>query len=139
VPVAAFESLASSVLEWGTKRRHAGLILMDALSGAIPTIWDTFTDLNGTEHRQVNPTETQAAKDKLAAMHEAFSAWVWTDAERTDRLCDIYNREWNDTVSRQFNGDHLLLPGASSAVVMRPHQKRAKIPDALSQREDPGR
>ena len=37
----------------------------------------------------------------------------------------LYNDGFNNMVPRRFDGSHLLLPGASSAVVLRAHQKRA--------------
>ncbi len=124
VPVASFQGLAAATTDWGTERRHAGFLLLDALSGNVPEVWDHWRDADGTERRALNPKETQAAKDKLAAIQEAFAGWVWKNADRSDRLCGIYNREWNNLVTRTFNGDHLLLPGASDVIKLRHHQKR---------------
>jgi N12 class adenine-specific DNA methylase/predicted RNA methylase len=125
VTMSAFIGKAAATADWGTPRRHAGQLLLDALTSTIPQIWDVIEDAYGKETRVLNVKETQAAKDKLEAMKEAFVNWVWKDPERSDRLAEIYNRVYNNLVPRQFNGDHLLLPGASDAVTLRPHQKRA--------------
>jgi hypothetical protein len=125
VTMSAFIGKAAATADWGTPRRHAGQLLLDALTSTIPQIWDVIEDAYGKETRVLNVKDTQAAKDKLEAMKEAFVNWVWKDPERADRLAEIYNRVYNNLVPRQFNGDHLLLPGASDAVTLRPHQKRA--------------
>ena len=119
----AFAGQAAATSEWGTARRHAGELLDDALHSAIPTIWDTWHDADG-EHRQINAAETEAAKEKLGKIKAAFEAWVWTDPDRTDRLARSYNDTFNNLVPRHFDGMHLTLPGASSVIGFRPHQKR---------------
>ncbi len=77
------------------------------------------------EHRELNAQETEAAKEKLAKIKRAFETWVWSDSDRADRLVRLYNDGFNNMVPRRFDGSHLQLPGASSAVVLRAHQKRA--------------
>src|SRR3546814_2695020 len=61
---------------------------------------------------------------KLAAIKSTFETWVWLDSERADRLVRIYNDAYNNLVPRAFNGQHLKLPGASTTIRMRDHQKR---------------
>jgi N12 class adenine-specific DNA methylase len=123
VDAAAFKSSAAALADWGTRRRHAGDLLLDALTSNIPQIYDTIRDING-EVRVLNVKETQAAQDKLAAIKEAFSEWVWKEPKRADRLAGIYNETFNNIVPRSFDGSHLVLPGASDTVQLRQHQKR---------------
>ena len=123
VDEAPFKGQAAATSLWGTERRHAGLLLGDALNSAIPTIWDHWTDTDG-EHREINAQETEAAKEKLAKIKGAFGDWVWTDPGRTDRLAGLYNGRFNNLVPRHFDGSHLTLPGASSSIEFRAHQKR---------------
>jgi len=123
IDVDAFEGLAAATSEWGTARRHAGELLHDALNASIPQIWDTWRDADG-EHRELNASETEAAKEKLLKIKQAFERWIWTDVERTDRLARLYNDAFNNLVPRSFDGRHLQLPGASSAISLRDHQKR---------------
>ncbi|MFZ1427664.1 MAG: DEAD/DEAH box helicase family protein, partial [Geminicoccaceae bacterium] len=119
----AFEHQGSATSDWGTSRRHAGLLLEDALNARIPQIWDVWVE-DGEERRALNSEATEAAKEKLARLKAAFEGWVWTDPERADQLARIYNQRFNNLVPRHFDGSHLQLPGASSVIRFYPHQKR---------------
>ena len=76
------------------------------------------------EKRVLNGEATEAAKEKLARIKEAFTGWIWTDPDRTDRLARIYNDRFNNLVPRHFDGRHLTLPGASPIIRLYDHQKR---------------
>ena len=123
VDVAPFVCTAAGTSEWGTSRRNAGWLLHDALNSATPQIFDTVIE-DGVEKRVLNSEATEAAKEKLAKIKEAFTAWVWTDPDRTDRLARVYNDHFNNLVPRRFDGRHLTLPGASSIIRLYDHQKR---------------
>lgn len=97
--------------EWSTARRNAGWLLHDALNGATPQIFDTIVE-DGVEKRVLNSEATEAAKEKLARIKDAFTAWVWTDPDRTDRLARVYNDRFSNLVPRWFDGRHLTLPAA---------------------------
>ena len=124
INVHAFAGLASSSTDWGTSRRHAGELLMDALNASLPQIYDEFEE-DGVKKRVLNAADTEAAKDKLAKIKAAFETWVWKDVERADRLARIYNDRFNNLVPRHFDGSHLTIPGASSVISFYAHQKRA--------------
>ena len=109
--------------EWGTSRRNAGWLLHDALNNATPQIFDTVIE-DGVEKRVLNSEATEAAKEKLARIKEAFTAWIWSDPDRTDRLAWTYNDRFNNLVPRRFDGRHLTLPGASNIIRLYDHQKR---------------
>ncbi|NHN86515.1 lactate dehydrogenase [Acetobacter musti] len=119
-----FLGKAEATSVWGTERRHAGELLEDALTQASPKIWDVWRDGDGNEHRELNTKETEAAKEKLAAIRRAFETWVWQDGERAERLVRLYNDTYNNLVAREFDGSHLRLPGASTTISLRSHQKR---------------
>ena len=114
---------AAGTSEWGTSRRHAGELLADALNSRVPQIFDVFRDADG-ERRVLNVVDTEAARDKLQKIKQAFGDWVWTDADRADRLVRDYNDRFNNIAPRKFDGSHLKLPGASGAFVLYGHQKR---------------
>ena len=124
INVHAFAGLASSSTDWGTSRRHAGELLMDALNASLPQIYDEFEE-DEVKKRVLNAADTEAAKDKLAKIKAAFETWVWKDVERADRLARIYNDRFNNLVPRHFDGSHLTIPGASSVISFYAHQKRA--------------
>ncbi len=123
VDAAPFAYTAAGTSEWGTSRRNAGWLLHDALNSAMPQIFDTVIE-DGVEKRVLNGEATEAAKEKLARIKDAFTAWVWTDPDRTDRLARTYNMSFNNLVPRRFDGRHLTLPGASSIIRLYDHQKR---------------
>ena len=123
IDVDAFAGQAAATSEWGTARRHAGELLHDALNACIPQIYDTWRDADG-DHRELNASETEAAKEKLGKIKQAFERWIWTDVERTERLARRYNDRFNNLRPRTFDGRHLQLPGASSVISLREHQKR---------------
>lgn len=114
---------AAGTSEWGTSRRHAGDLLADALNSRVPQIFDTFRD-GEVERRVLNVVDTEAARDKLQKIKEAFQNWVWTDPDRTDRLARVYNDRFNNIAARKFDGSHLKLPGASGAFTLYGHQER---------------
>ncbi len=113
---------AAGTSEWGTSRRDAGELLADALNSRVPQIFDNFKDAGGEQH--AGCVDTEAARDKLQRIKEAFQNWVWTDPDRTDRLARVYNDRFNNLAPRRFDGAHLKLPGASGAFVPYGHQKR---------------
>ena len=84
-----------------------------------------YSSEDGVEKRVLNAADTEAAKDKVAKIKQAFEAWIWTDAGRADRLAKIYNERFNNLVPRRFDGSHLTLPHASSVIRFYEHQKRA--------------
>jgi len=114
---------AAGTSEWGTARRHAGELLTDALNSRVPQIFDTVRDADG-ERRILNVVDTEAARDKLQLIKQAFQDWVWTDPDRTDRLARVYNDRFNNIAPRKFDGSHLQLPGACRAFELFAHQKR---------------
>jgi N12 class adenine-specific DNA methylase/adenine-specific DNA methylase len=123
VEIAPFIGTAAGTSEWGTSRRNAGWLLHDALNNATPQIFDTIIE-DGVEKRVLNGEATEAAKEKLARIKEAFTGWIWTDPDRTDRLARVYNGRFNNLVPRHFDGRHLTLPGASGIIRLYDHQKR---------------
>ena len=123
VDTGRFIGTAAGTSEWGTGRRNAGYLLHDALNSATPQIHDTVIE-DGSERRVLNVEATEAAKEKLLRIKEAFTAWIWTDPDRTDRLARIYNDRFNNLAPRHFDGRHLTLPGASGIIRLYEHQKR---------------
>ena len=124
VDCSAFHGTAAGTTEWGTARRNAGQLLEDALNARLPQIHDTIRE-DGVDKRVLNTEATEAAKEKLAKIKLAFERWIWTDPDRADRLGRLYNDRFNNLVPRHFDGQHLTLSGASSAVRLYDHQKRA--------------
>ncbi len=112
----------ANTTEWGTARYPALELIQDSLNLKTPTVYDRDSRTGETT---VNASETEGARDKQEKIKERFRSWIWEDEERSERLCRLYNDQFNSVRQRQFNGDHLTLPGSSRQVVLRPHQKAA--------------
>ena len=54
-----------------------------------------------------------------------FRSWIFSDAERTERLVRTYNDLYNNLRPRLFDGAHLTFPGMNQNVRLNPHQKDA--------------
>ncbi len=115
---------AEATSVWGMERRHAGKLLEDALPHASPKIWEVWRDVDGNEYRELTTKETEAAKEKLAAIRRAFETWVWQDGHRAERLVRLYNDTCNNLVARELDGSHLRPPSTSTTISLRSHQKR---------------
>ena len=109
----------ANTAEWGTERRGALELLEDALNLRTPTVYDHDPK---KDRPVINGPATESARDKQQKIKERFQEWVWRDDERRERLLRLYNDRFNCVRLRTFNGDHLALPGASSAVDLRFHQ-----------------
>jgi N12 class adenine-specific DNA methylase len=104
--------------DWGTSRYTGLELIRDTLNLKTPTVYD-YVDKKPV----VNAAATEAAREKQELIKEKFKTWVWADDDRRERLVRLYNDTFNHTRLRTFNGQHLTLPGASSAIQLDPHQK----------------
>jgi N12 class adenine-specific DNA methylase len=109
----------ANTTDWGTSRYTGLELIHDALNLKTPTVYDLTKDKKPV----VNPTATEAAREKQERIKEKFKEWVWADDDRRERLVRLYNDTFNHSRVRTFNGEHLTLPGASSAVRLQLHQK----------------
>ena len=109
--------------DYGTSRINGLSLLNLALNQKSPTIYDP--DPNDPEKRVVNQEATLAAKEKQKQIKAKFHSWIFTDADRTERLVRVYNDTYNNLRPRVFDGSHLEFPGMSQAYTLRPHQRDA--------------
>lgn len=108
---------AATISQWGTRRMDALTLIEHGLNKRVPVIYDTYDDT-----RVKNAGETLAAQEKLQALAERFTPWVWEDAERATRLAEVYNHLFNSEVAEVFDGAHLTFPG------MNPHWEARLYP-----------
>ncbi len=108
----------ANVTDWGTNRYTGLELIQDALNLKTPTVYDMVD-----KKPVINPTATEAAREKQERIKEKFKEWVWKDDDRRERLVRLYNDTFNHSRVRTFNGEHLTLPGASTAVQLQLHQK----------------
>ena len=113
---------------WGTGEIDAISIIEQTLNGKIVKIYDLIQD-GDRERRVLNDTATLAAQEKQRLIKERFSAWVWEDPERAERLAAAYNACYNSMRQRQYDGSHLSLAGMNTAILrdgdLSPWQKDA--------------
>lgn len=85
----------------------------------------TWTDNDGNSHHDV--TASELAELKARALHTEFADWVFADGDRRQRLVDTFNDKFNTRANRQYDGQHLILPGKvpDAIIALRRHQKNA--------------
>lgn len=87
-----------------TDRLGAIELLQIWLNGAAPVVWDEVYDQQTHTRRKVrNADATAAAEQKLAAIQQRFSLWVWENADRERRIVEQYNQTMNAHVLRLGN------------------------------------
>ena len=106
-------------------RDRAYLLLESSLNLKNIQIFDTYTDTEGKEHRELNKKETILASQKQDMIKEKFKDWIFRDRERREMLVSIYNEKFNSIRPRQFDGRHLEFPGMNPEITLKPHQKNA--------------
>lgn len=121
----------AAITTWGTERLNAYQLISCALNGKAPVVYDeVIVSAYPRKVRKVrNADQTIAAQEKLNALHERFNVWVWEDAERTARLCQVYNRRFNSYVPRVDDGSYLTFPGMSG--VMDPYTWQRDMVDRV--------
>ncbi len=111
-------------MTYGTSRRNAYQILEDSLNLKDSRVYDTIVE-DGKEKRVLNKKETTLAAQKQDTIWEAFKDWVFRDPDRRQDLVAKYNKLFNSTRPREYDGEHLKFPGMTPDIELKPHQKSA--------------
>lgn len=111
-------------MTYGTSRRNAYTILEDSLNLRDSRVYDIVVE-DGVEKRVLNKRETMIASQKQETIRQAFQEWIFRDPERRQVLTAKYNRIFNSTRPREYDGSHLKFPGMSPDIELKPHQKNA--------------
>ena len=112
-------STVAATHAWGTNRIDAYRLIEHGLNQKRPEVYDRTTD----DRRVRNADATLAAQEKLTAIQERFTTWLWEDSARAERLATRYNRLFNSTVLPRWDGSHLELTASSRE--LHDHQKDA--------------
>ncbi|MCD8214413.1 MAG: DUF3849 domain-containing protein [Clostridiales bacterium] len=110
---------------FGTGRRNAYEIIEASLNLKTVQIFDTFTDELGKKHQVLNEKETLLAQEKQNIIKNKFKEWIFDDAERTAELCELYNKKFNSTRPREYDGSHINFVGMNPEIELREHQQNA--------------
>ena len=111
-------------MTYGTSRRNAYQILEDSLNLKDSRVYDTIVE-DGKEKRVLNKKETTLAAQKQDTIREAFKDWIFREPERRQDLVAKYNKLFNSTRPREYDGAHLKFPGMTPDIILKPHQKNA--------------
>ncbi|MGN0545960.1 MAG: SNF2-related protein [Acutalibacteraceae bacterium] len=109
---------------YGTERKSAYEILEDSLNLRDVRVYDTITE-NGKDKRVLNSKETTLAQQKQQIIKDEFRDWIFRDPDRRRMLVDKYNRLFNSTKPREYNGSHIVFSGMNPEIKLREHQLNA--------------
>jgi N12 class adenine-specific DNA methylase len=112
---------AASV-QWGTPRRSAFDLVEDALNNRVPVVKTPVLTSDGRDVMRKDFDQSMRAGQKKQEIEREFARWLWTDAERTNKLVDAYNETYNATVARTFDGSHITIAGLAPWFKPYPHQ-----------------
>ena len=111
-------------MTYGTSCRNAYQILEDSLNLKDSRVYETIKE-DGKEKRVLNKKETTLAAQKQDTIRQAFRDWIFRDPDRRQDLVAKYNKLFNSTRPREYNGEHLKFPGMTPDIELKPHQKNA--------------
>lgn len=109
--------------EWSTEGAPVSYIVGRLLNSQPVVV--TYTDFEGVT--RVDREKTALAGLKAREIASDFGDWIFRDGDRRNDLVKLFNEQFNTRVVRQFNGQHLQLPGKvpDSIIKMRRHQLNA--------------
>ena len=106
---------------YGTADRSAYELIEDALNLKATTV-KVKVEEDGKERYVVDPTKTAQARAKQELIMQKFKEWLFADKARRDDLVETYNRIYNSTRPREFDGSHLNFVGMNPEITLRSHQ-----------------
>lgn len=110
---------------YGTKDLNAYKIIEETLNLKTVRIYKAVEGPDGKETRVLDPEATTLAQQKQNEIKEKFREWVFRDPKRRDALVEEYNRRFNVTRAREYDGGHLRFGGINPEIALREHQKNA--------------
>ncbi len=109
---------------YGTGRMSAYEVLSHGLNGRTPIVVDRVASgVPGKRISRRNVEESVAAQERLRALQERFTEWLWQDAGRTERLVAEYNHRFTSHRPRHADGSRLTLPGLADGLELWPWQR----------------
>ena len=119
-PSAKDSSLGVSGSRYDTGRK----IFENLLNSNQPTITMTITE--GEKKKTITDLEkTSVLRAKEQHLQELFQEFVLRYPEVQQVIEESYNRLYNRTVSRVYDGSHLVIDGLAQNISLRPHQENA--------------
>lgn len=109
---------------FATKLRSSAWVIRHALNGIEPRVTYTEELPDGTKVEKLDPEDTQLAKENYRKIREGWDDWKFKDFNRREHLASIYNKTYNTSVLRRYDGSKLNFPGLVG-FNLRSHQKDA--------------
>jgi len=110
---------------YGTDRINGYKIIEQTLNLKDVRIVDYIEDAEGHKVPVLNKKDTAIAQGKQELIKQAFADWIWTDPQRREQLCSLYNVKFNSIRPREYDGSHLNLVGINPEIRLRQHQLNA--------------
>lgn len=110
---------------YGTSRANCYRLFEDCLNLKTTTIYDSYQDEDGKNHRVLNKEETILAREKQNQLKEIFKEWIFEDVTRREELEKTYNSLFNQIRIATYDGSYLKFPQMNPAIELKPHQKNA--------------
>lgn len=110
---------------YGSARINAYRIIEETLNLKDVRIFDYVEDIDGNRKAVLNKKETAIAQSKQELIKQGFQDWVWSDPERRERLCKLYNERFNSIRPREYDGSHIVFSGMNPEITLREHQRNA--------------
>lgn len=114
---------APRAMQWSSEGASVDYIVTRLLNSQPVVVTSTDADGNTSIDRE----RTSLAGLKAREIVAEFGDWVFKDGERRGALVALFNELYNTRVVRQFNGQHLNLPGKvpDFILALRRHQLNA--------------
>ena len=109
---------------YGTRDMNAYKIIEETLNLKTVKV-HTLVEENGQTRTVLDPEATALAQQKQEEIKERFREWIFKEPERREALVEEYNRRFNATRAREYNGGHLRFGGINPEIALREHQKNA--------------
>lgn len=110
---------------YGSARINAYRIIEETLNLKDVRIFDYVEDIDGNRKAVLNKKETAIVQSKQELIKQGFQDWVWSDPERRERLCKLYNEKFNSIRPREYDGSHIVFSGMNPEITLREHQRNA--------------
>lgn len=110
---------------YNSARINAYRIIEETLNLKDVRIFDYVEDIDGNRKAVLNKKETAIAQSKQELIKQGFQDWVWSDPERRERLCKLYNEKFNSIRPREYDGSHIVFSGMNPEITLREHQRNA--------------
>ena len=110
---------------YGTDRINAYKIIEETLNLKDVRVFDYVEEADGKKKAILNKKDTAIAQAKQELIKQGFQDWIWSDPERREKLCRLYNDKFNSLRPREYDGSRIVFSGMNPEIELREHQRNA--------------